>query len=379
MAKEYWDKPRARTKAKLDLLRNYLGAWFEILANATDENGQHRFGELAYLDGFCGRGEYEDGQDGSPLIAVRFANSVAARRGDLKIKIILVDKLKDNVSHLKTLQPIKKAHPNVEIYPIHGSFEDTVLGIFDRIKVSPYAPSFSFVDPYGIIRNPESTFAKLVRNESSELFINFMEGYVNRFIQHQRDNIREAFVSAIGPERAERVLDSVDRINAISREYTDILRSYGRYVRNFQMRDESNVRDNAFFFCGNSRLGFKKIKEAMWKIDPVNGDEFSAYVFQQREIQDDLLKDQPYLHDLKSEVLVRYSGQRDVTGKELKSWANFESERFLYTHLRYVLEELVFEGIVTYRAPSSSARKRRTNTWSDEGRFDFATVKPSSI
>ena len=52
MPKEYWAEPRARTKAKLDLLRNYLGAWFEILARATDEEGEHRYNELVYLDGF---------------------------------------------------------------------------------------------------------------------------------------------------------------------------------------------------------------------------------------------------------------------------------------------------------------------------------------
>ncbi len=205
-----------------------------------------------------------------------------------------------------------------------------------------------------------------------------MGGYVNRFIKHEHANTRDAFVSAIGQERAERVLASDDRISAISREYSEILRLFGRYVRNFQMRDESNVRDNAFFFCGNSPLGFKKIKEAMWKIDPVNGNEFSAYVVRKRETQDDFLKKEPYLHGLKSEVLERFAGQRDVFGKELKLWADYESERFLYTHLRYVLEELVSEGVVTYQAPSSSTRKRRTNTWSDEGWFDFSTVKPSS-
>lgn len=96
MPKMYWEKPKAHTKAKLELLGHYLGAWFGILANAPNANGTHRFDEIAYLDGFCGRGEYEDGQEGSPLIAVRFANSVAAKRGDLTIHVILLDKSNDS-------------------------------------------------------------------------------------------------------------------------------------------------------------------------------------------------------------------------------------------------------------------------------------------
>ena len=371
MRKAYWDRPKARTKAKLEMLRYYLGAWFEILANATNADGKHRFDELAYLDGFCGRGEYADGQDGSPLIAVRFANSVAAKRSDLTIHVILVDEIKKNIAHLNTLDPIKKPHPNVKIYAIHGSFDDTVLGVFDRLSVPRNAPTFSFVDPNGIIRSPEYTFSKLIRNQSSELFINFMEGYVNRFIEHQRDDIREAFISAIGPEPAERVLAATDRIAAISQEYMQMLRSYGRYVRNFQMRNEKNVRDNAFFFCGNSRLGFMKIKEAMWKIDPENGREFSAYAFAQLQVQDQLFKPEPYLHDLKSEVLECFAEGKVVTGRELKDWADFKSERFLYKHLRYVLEELVADEAIAYRAPASATKKRRKNTWPDDGLFNF--------
>lgn len=373
MPKEYWDKPKPRTKAKLELLRHYLGAWFEILARATNANGDHLFDEIAYLDGFCGRGEYADGEQGSPLIAVRFANSVAAKRGDLTISVILVDKIKKNIDHLKTLDPIRKPHPNVKIHAIHGSFDDTVLGIFDRLSVPSSAPTFSFVDPYGLIKDPNKTFERLVRNQSSELFINFMEGYVNRFLNHRSEKTRDTFISAIGKKSAERVLAAADGIAAISNEYTNILRSFGQYVRTFQMRDEKNVRDNTFFFCGNNRQGFKKIKEAMWKIDPVNGSEFSAYTFVQQKLQGNMLEGEPDRHGLKIEVLQQYSGCKNVAIKDLKFWVDFKSERFLYKHLRYVLEDLVAVGTVVYQPPTS--RKRAKNTWPQGSLFSFVTIK----
>lgn len=52
------------TKAKDELLRRYLGAWFAILANG----GRNR--RVVFLDGFAGPGIYEKGEPGSPIIAI---------------------------------------------------------------------------------------------------------------------------------------------------------------------------------------------------------------------------------------------------------------------------------------------------------------------
>ena len=54
------------TEAKHDILRYYLGAWFPILATT-----QRR---LIYVDGFAGPGEYQGGEDGSPIIALKVAS-----------------------------------------------------------------------------------------------------------------------------------------------------------------------------------------------------------------------------------------------------------------------------------------------------------------
>lgn len=50
------------TAAKHALLKNYLGAWFPILASAR--------GRVVFLDGFAGPGHYDGGEPGSPIIAL---------------------------------------------------------------------------------------------------------------------------------------------------------------------------------------------------------------------------------------------------------------------------------------------------------------------
>ncbi|MGL5826279.1 MAG: three-Cys-motif partner protein TcmP, partial [Nocardioides sp.] len=56
-----WDYP-PHTQAKHAILANYLGAWYPILSSTR--------GRILYLDGFAGRGRYQGGEPGSPIIAL---------------------------------------------------------------------------------------------------------------------------------------------------------------------------------------------------------------------------------------------------------------------------------------------------------------------
>ena len=50
------------TAAKHRILQNYLYAWLPIMSKYN--------GRLVYVDGFAGPGVYEDGEPGSPIIAL---------------------------------------------------------------------------------------------------------------------------------------------------------------------------------------------------------------------------------------------------------------------------------------------------------------------
>jgi three-Cys-motif partner protein len=56
-----WEYPE-HTQAKHDILGHYLDAWFPILSSTP--------GRILVLDGFAGRGVYNDGSPGSPIIAL---------------------------------------------------------------------------------------------------------------------------------------------------------------------------------------------------------------------------------------------------------------------------------------------------------------------
>jgi three-Cys-motif partner protein len=57
-----WDIPE-HTRAKHQLLDRYLGGWYPILSKWSRR--------VLYIDGFAGRGRYNDGSEGSPLVAIK--------------------------------------------------------------------------------------------------------------------------------------------------------------------------------------------------------------------------------------------------------------------------------------------------------------------
>jgi len=62
---------REHTKVKHAILQGYLGGWLPILGSYHQN--------ICYFDCFSGRGEYQDGSPGSPVIALRIAMTLHRR------------------------------------------------------------------------------------------------------------------------------------------------------------------------------------------------------------------------------------------------------------------------------------------------------------
>lgn len=357
-----------KTKAKLELLRNYLGAWFGILAR----NG---FKHVFYIDGFCGPGRYVGGEDGSPVIASQFANSTADSFPDFRATLVFVDSDPKALEHLRSMSAIKNHHPNIKIDVKQGTFTDEIDGIVAELANDPRSPTFSFIDPFGFSHSPLDKLNLLMHNERSEIFVNFWCGYMNRFKQHEDNRITDNIRNMVGEDDLNRIIDAEDSIDAICAVFERNLKKIGPYTLKFMMRDEKNIRDNAFFFCGRHRRGFEKIKQAMWKIDPVHGNSFSAHK-ELGQIQNDLFEMGPQTQALSILLLDQYAGRKGVSVEEIFKWVIEETDSFLPNHARIELEMLWQKGaIVAVNDPSSLTRKRAKNTWPERLLVDFAASR----
>jgi three-Cys-motif partner protein len=356
-----------RTKTKLEILNHYLGAWFGILAHKG-------FRHVYYIDGFCGPGKYLGGEEGSPVIAARLASSTAQRYPEFKVALIFIDKNPKALMHLETLGEIKNKHPNVRIDLKEGAFAYEIENIIKILNQNPNSPTFSFIDPFGFGQSPFEKLKLLMHNQSSEIFVNFMCGFMNRFKEHENEEIKGKIKDMVGEEDLSNIINATESIDAFCIAFENNLKSIARYTLKFMMRDEKNIRDNAFFFCGSNAMGFKKIKEAMWKVDPEHGNSFSAHrEAAKNELQTSLFEITPQTHFLSEMLQEKFNGRQSVSVKEIFKWVVEETETFLECHARIELEYLLEKGIIkSITDPSGSTRMRRANNWPERLLLSFA-------
>ncbi len=125
---------------------------------------------ICYIDCFAGKGKFDDGNPGSPAIAIERINNSLEKTLSLKavikgyfIELNYADDLKNNINNL---------HPTFKTEVIDGKFEENI----DRILKEHYNDTiFLYIDPYGIKALDVEKFNsfKTSKGKSVELLINF--------------------------------------------------------------------------------------------------------------------------------------------------------------------------------------------------------------
>jgi three-Cys-motif partner protein len=147
----------------------------------------------------------------------------------------------------------------------------------DKAKL---APTFAFIDPFGIKGVPLNIIKRLMEHKGCEVFITIMVGSMNRFIsqpQFERhcdelfgtDQWREAI------ERKGQECESFLR-NLYHQRLVEPEDGVGaQYARYFTMKNDRNVTIYDLFFATNHWKGIDAMKEAMWNVDQSGGYSFS--------------------------------------------------------------------------------------------------------
>ncbi|MCD7762779.1 MAG: three-Cys-motif partner protein TcmP [Lachnospiraceae bacterium] len=122
---------------------------------------------LVYIDCFAGKGKFDDGKQGSPLIALDIMNqglNASTMSGRLKIAPAFID-----LNYASDLKTNLSAYPGVKI--VSGSYEDT---IDELLKYKNGCNVFLYIDPYGIKALDCSKFDSFASGKfnSIELLIN---------------------------------------------------------------------------------------------------------------------------------------------------------------------------------------------------------------
>ncbi len=324
-SKTIW-KLDSHTVAKHEILRRYLQRWFPILESS--------YSKVIYIDGFCGPGRYEGGEQGSPLVVLDLAvNHATKLRGE--IIFFFIEERIDRIEHLRSEIKNLILPSNFTVRTWDGEFAERFKQILDRIDEKQMStPTFIFIDPFGFSGVPFDLIERALQKPRSEVFINFMVDSINRWLTHPDETIHNHICDIFGTTECFEIANkSSDRVGALRDLYQTQLKKTAKFVRYFEMRDENNKPQYYLFFASNHPLGHLKMKEAMWGVDPQGNFRFSDATNQQQQIMFD-----NFMPDfLWNDLFQKFRGQKVLTETIIKF---VEDETpYLGKHARQTLKE----------------------------------------
>lgn len=332
MAEASWPRP-PHTEAKHRLLKQYLDAWFPIVAQTHKTTG------ITYLDGFAGPGRYTDGAPGSPLIAHNAARNPKILEGQTPVRLIFIEKDRGTYEQLRThLDAVRSVRSATTVDCRNGDCEKLILPTLSAHGAWG-GPIFANLDSFGV-GVPYDIVKALGANPSTEVLITFLAQWFTRFANlEELDRGDRIFGNAAW--RQVRNESPSQKKKYLVDLYLDQLHKAGfDHTLSFELVGPSL---NLFLLFGTANdVGLSKMKNALWAVDRLRGERFvDPRDVNQMEFT---LGIRPDLSGLRQEILRKLeSGPLDLTS--IGSFALRET-LFLPKHAKAVVEELRSEGHV---------------------------------
>lgn len=328
------------TATKHDILSEYLVAWFPIIAQSFD-------GGLTYVDAFAGPGEYDQGEEGSPLIALRQAHRAEVLAAQVPIRLIFIEKRKDRFLHLDRL--VEQTYPKAKRPRSHrlqiyeGECQARLTPALNELKAWD-APMFVNLDGWGT-DTPYSLVHQLGRAERPEVLITFSRGWSirNRTRVDDPHQLDRFYGEPDTWRDLADILPTQESRKALLNYYMNRLRLAGfDYSLSFELVDASG-HELLLVYATKAVRGVQRMKRAMWKADPVHG----QYFRDPRDVDQlplPILKE-PDLTLLKKQLLEQVVTSGPVSLTDLKEYTLFQT-LFEEPRAKRAVKELETEGKV---------------------------------
>jgi three-Cys-motif partner protein len=352
-------KLEPHTGAKHRILRSYLGAWFPILATKNER--------IVYLDGFSGPGRYLGGEPGSPIVALQSAVDHTAKL-TAEVVFFFIEEDPRRADHLESEIADLHLPSNFHVSVERGRFADRfgeTLDTIDRTGLR-LAPTFALIDPFGFAGLPYTLIKRLLSHAKCEVLITFMVDSINRWLTHPSEPITAHIVETFGTDEAISVAQGTDRINALKDLYFRQLKKIAKFVRYFEMCDGDGRVVYYLFFASNNPLGHLRMKEAMWRVDPLGDFTFSDSTDPYQHV----LFAEPHAEDLANKIVSTFKGKSKVPVSRIKIFVN-DQTAYLPKHMSEALRQLEAETKVSVEPLKIGGAKRRGVTFPDDVLVSF--------
>lgn len=257
---------KEQTEMKHEIFGAYLKPWLYKISEISDS--------VNYVDGFAGRGRYEDGSIGSPIIAMNKASEISqGLQGKLEeFNCISVEKDKDIFSNLiEVIYEYKSDMPDfVNPQPNRKEFAEFAEEYLRQQQRNP-DPAFIFIDPFGYSGLPFEIVSDLInlRESGVEVFITFMSGKMARFLE--TENHATAISETLGTDHWKEEVDfeagKDERARQLLKVYEKQLRYEAEveYVWPFEMTEETKDQNCYYLIHATNHFeGFRLMKTNMF-------------------------------------------------------------------------------------------------------------------
>lgn len=342
------------TIAKHRILRKYLAGWMPALSSWNKR--------VVFIDGFAGPGEYTGGEEGSPIIALRtlLEHDYREQMENTEFLFVFIDERDDRIDHLQevVLPKLGTLPSNVRVECSAERFDLAMTQILDGLENAGrnLAPAFAFLDPFGFSDTPMELIGRILAHPQSEVMVTVMLENVNRFVDHPNPKIGERCEALFGDPGYRDLISIQDgRFDVLGNFYADQLRRHAEFVWSFRMLDAGNRPIYDLFFATNHLDGLRKMKRAMWSVDPGGGRRFSD----RHAGGVTLFEEQLDTTVLRKAMLQRFACQA-LPIADIERWVLLETD-FHDGHIKQkTLAPLEREGRVKGIAPPGRTRRRGT-------------------
>jgi hypothetical protein len=205
---------------------------------------------------------------------------------------------------------------------------------------------------------PLATISRLLANDRTEVFFNFMYDSLNRWVAHPDDSIHVHLSDLFGCEsyRDADGLPAAERRKFLHDLYRAQLEAAGcEFVRHFEMTNDKGRLKYSLYFGTKHIKGLEVMKDAMWSVDPAAGIGFSGRLAG----RDVLFEPEPDFAPLRAAILAKFSGQ-EVSIERIHRFVIVDTPYKGSHYKKQVLKVLQEEGLLV---PVSG--QRRTGTFPD--------------
>lgn len=174
----------AESEIKLRIYQTYLEPWSRKVALLSRR--------IWVVDGFAGRGKYENGAPGSPAVALALSEVLAAAKSPVRLQCVFAETRQSNVQRLRELAG---RYPSASSMFIRESFWDQIENV---IRIVGREPALLFVDPFGLLAIDFERLVQLINGLHGpvDLVVNFRSTAAPRLVTDHRDRVTKAVGSA---------------------------------------------------------------------------------------------------------------------------------------------------------------------------------------